>query len=66
MREILFFSMEKKIKNQGSDARSDGVGKEVKPVAGATFYNILLNQFCKTAVCDADDNGKDNGFSFVG
>ena len=42
MREILFFSMEKKIKNQCSDACADAVGEEVKPVAGAAFYDVFL------------------------
>ena len=66
MREILFFSMEKKIKNQGSDTCADAVGEEVEPVAGAGLYNVFLYQFGQAAVCDADDDGKDKGFSPLG
>ena len=33
MRQILFFSTEKKIKNKYADPRSDAIGNQIAPVA---------------------------------
>ena len=65
MRQILFFSMKKKIKNQHSDACSNDVGEEVKPIAIAFGDKVFLQQFCEASVGDADDDGQYNGFSLV-
>ena len=66
MREILFFSAKKKIKNQNSKACADGVGEEIDPVASAAFYKIFLYQLGEAAVGDADDESKDNCFLSIG
>ena len=66
MKWILFFSSEKKIKNEDSNAGSDAVGEEVEPVACAGFYDVFLNQLGQAAVSYANDDGEDDGFFLVG
>ena len=66
MKRILFFPEEKKTKNQYPDDGSDAVGEEIKPVASACGYKVFLHQFGETSIGNADDDSKDDGFSFVG
>ena len=66
MRQILFFSSEKKIKNKYADKDSDGVGNQITPVARAAEQRDgFLHDFGQSTVGDADDDGKDDGFSPV-
>ena len=44
---------------------SDAVGKEVEAVADASRDEILLHDFCHSAVGDADDGSQQQGFLAV-
>ena len=53
------------MKNCGSEECSNGIGKEVTPVADAQGDKVFLHQFSETTVCNADDDGDEQGFPLV-
>ena len=66
MKQILFLSVKKKIKNKGSEHRSDAIGDEIEPVASAGGHDVFLYHFGQAAVGNTDDDGEQNGSFLVG